>query len=235
MIVTVNGARLFFDVEGATLAPKGPAMHEKPVLLCLHGGPGLDHSVLRPAFAPLAQLAQLIYYLDQRGHGRSEGGTPREWSLEQWAEDVRGFCDTLGIERPIVLGTSFGGYVAMAYAIRYPERPAGLILLSTAARGTGHPVRRENVLRAFERRGGAAALEAVSRAFDERTQEAYAAFGRICGPLYNREVPNPDALKRIVRSPEILPYFERPGGEGVIFDLTVGLRRIACPTENSTR
>lgn len=44
MFVEVNGARLFFDVEGAGLIPDGPKMRTKPTLLLLHGGPGFDHS-----------------------------------------------------------------------------------------------------------------------------------------------------------------------------------------------
>jgi hypothetical protein len=52
MHVLVNGVRLFFDVEGAKLMPDGPAMREKPTLLLLHGGPGFDHSIYRPASRP---------------------------------------------------------------------------------------------------------------------------------------------------------------------------------------
>ena len=76
MYVSVNGVRLFFDVEGAKLVPDGPVMREKPVLLMLHGGPGADHSIYRPAYSALADIAQIVY-LDHRGNGRSEDG-PRE-------------------------------------------------------------------------------------------------------------------------------------------------------------
>lgn len=229
MHVRVRGARLFFDVEGTKLAPDGPAMREKPTLLCLHGGPELDHAGFRPDFAPLADVAQVVY-LDQRGHGRSARSKPARWSLDEWADDVAAFCTALGIERPIVLGTSFGGYVAMAYAIRHPEQPAGLILVSTSARGTGSAERRANVVAAFERRGGPEARAAVERAFDERSIEAYDAYGRICGPLYNHRLADPDALKRTVRSPALIPYFERAGGEGEVFDLTPDLATIRAPT-----
>src|SRR5262249_37430691 len=127
MFVRVGDVRLFFDVEGPKLVPEGPLMRERPTLLCLHGGPGLDHSAHRPAFSALSTIAQVIY-LDQRGHGRSDRSVPEQWNLAQWADDVRGFCEVLGLERPIVMGTSFGGYVAMKYATRYPEHPAKLIL-----------------------------------------------------------------------------------------------------------
>lgn len=229
MFVRVGDVRLFFDVEGAKLAPNGRAMVDKPTLVCLHGGPGLDHSGFRPAFSALAPLAQVVY-LDQRGHGRSDRSTPERWSLAQWADDLHGFCNALGIERPVVAGTSFGGYVAMVYAIRYPSHPGKLVLTSTSARGTGNPIRRAHVLRAFERRGGPAASAVVARAFDERTLEAFDEYTRLAGPLYNRRAPDPDAVRRMIRNDEILPYFERASGEGVVFDLIPELSAIRCPT-----
>src|SRR5213592_2868208 len=73
MQVLVNGVRLFFDVEGAKLVPDGPVMREKPTLLLLHGGPGFDHSIYKPAYSALADIAQIVY-LDHRGNGRSEDG-----------------------------------------------------------------------------------------------------------------------------------------------------------------
>ena len=51
MRVLVNGVQLFFDVEGASHVPDGPSMREKPTLLLLHGGPGFDHSIYKPAYS----------------------------------------------------------------------------------------------------------------------------------------------------------------------------------------
>src|SRR6476659_8330186 len=119
MYVHVNGARLYVDVEGAGLVPDGPRMREKPTLLLLHGGPGFDHALFKPAFSAVADIAQVIYY-DHRGNGRSGGDDPATWNLAQWGDDVKGLCDALGIAKPIVLGHSFGGYVAQAYATRHP-------------------------------------------------------------------------------------------------------------------
>ena len=133
MFVEVNGAKLYFDVEGAGLVPDGPTMRAKPTLLLLHCGPGLDHTIYKPAFSALSDIAQVIY-LDQRGNGRSSGNDPATWNLAQWGDNVWGFCDALGIEKPIVFGASFGGFVAQSCAIRHPECPAKLILASTAAK-----------------------------------------------------------------------------------------------------
>jgi pimeloyl-ACP methyl ester carboxylesterase len=137
MHVSVNGVRLFFDVEGTKLVPDGPVMREKPTLLMLHGGPGSVHSIYRPAYAALADIAQIVY-LDHRGNGRSGDGPRESWNLAQWGDDVRAFCDTLGIADPIVLGASFGGMVALAYATRHPAHPLRLVLISTEAVGSSY-------------------------------------------------------------------------------------------------
>src|SRR3954449_5412275 len=150
MHVLVNGVRLFFDVEGAGLVPDGAAMRERPTLLMLHGGPGADHSIYRPDYSSLAEIAQVIYF-DHRGNGRSDDGPREAWSLAQWGDDVRAFCEALGIVKPIVLGASFGGMVALAYATRNPTHPAKLILISTAASGDSQRKRRVAL---FERFGG---------------------------------------------------------------------------------
>src|SRR3954451_17347821 len=150
MFISVNGGRLFFDVEGAKLVRDGPVMREKPVLLMLHGGPGSDHSIYRPAYSTLADIVQIVY-LDLRGNGRSEDGPREGWNLAQWGDDVHAFCETLGIVEPFVLGASFGGMVALAYATRHPSHPAKLILISTAAAGAEYLDRR---IELFERFGG---------------------------------------------------------------------------------
>jgi len=104
--VLVNGVRLFFDVEGSGLVPDGPAMRERPTVVLLHGGPGFDHSIYKPVLSSLADIAQVVF-LDQRGNGRSDPGPRESWTLDQWGDDVRGFCEALGIDRPIVLGMSY--------------------------------------------------------------------------------------------------------------------------------
>ena len=78
MRITVNGTSLYFDVEGAGLVPDGPTMRAKPTLILLHGGPGFDHSMFKPDFSVLAEVAQVIY-LDHRGQGRSDRISPARW------------------------------------------------------------------------------------------------------------------------------------------------------------
>lgn len=229
MLINVGDVKLFFDIEGSKLVPDGSTMRERPTLLCLHGGPGLDHTGLRSVLSPLAAVAQLVY-LDQRGHGRSDRSEPSRWSLAQWADDIAAFCEALSITKPMVLGVSFGGYVAMAYATRHVAHLHKLILISTSARGTANAIRRNHVLRAFEQRGGTNAREAARRALDDRTLEAYEEFCRVCGPFYNHHAADPAVLARTIRNPDVMPYFERPGGEGAVFDLTEELASVRCQT-----
>ncbi|HXL13218.1 MAG TPA: alpha/beta hydrolase [Bradyrhizobium sp.] len=230
MHVLVNGVRLFFDVEGAKLVPDGPAIREKPTLLLLHGGPGFDHSIYRPAYSALADIAQVIY-LDHRGNGRSEDGPRESWNLTQWGDDVRAFCDALGITRPIVLGASFGGMVALAYATRHPTHPSKLVLISTEAAGGTHRDRRVAL---FERFGGPEVGALARRRFLEvqgqADQTALDAWRSLAMPLYTRTPRDPDTARRAINRSEVLHWFTRPGGESHTFNMFADLGRIQCPT-----
>src|SRR4029453_17651120 len=124
MEIAVNGTRLWFDVDGAALVPDGPVMRRRPTVVLVHGGPpSYDHSYFKPAFARLTRVAQVVY-LDLRDHGRSPRRAPAAWSCEVCGNDIRAFCDVLGIARPIVLGDSMGGMVVVLYGARHPG-PAG--------------------------------------------------------------------------------------------------------------
>lgn len=230
MHVPINGVRLFFDVEGAKLVPDGPAMREKPTLLLLHGGPGFDHSIYKPAYSALADIAQIIY-LDHRGNGRSEDGARESWNLAQWGDDVRAFCDALGVVDPIVLGASFGGMVALAYATRHPDHPSGLVLISTEAAGGTHRDRRVAL---FERFGGAEVGALARRRFLEvqgqADRAALDAWRRLAMPLYTRTPRDPDMARRAINRSEVLHWFTRPGGESHAFNMFPDLGRIQCPT-----
>lgn len=223
MHVTVNGARIYFDVEGLGLVPDGGAMRQRPTLILLHGGPGFDHSAFKPAFSTLTDVAQIVY-LDHRGNGRSDHGDPSTWNLAQWGDDVRGFCDALGIEKPIVYGVSFGGFVAQSYATRHPAHPAKLVLVSTAARPDWPAV-----FDAFERIGGAPARRLAQDYWLTPTPERRLAYRAQCHPLYyTRPAPDPDALARaIVHDPVNLHF---AAGEFARMDFRAALGRIACPT-----
>jgi pimeloyl-ACP methyl ester carboxylesterase len=187
--VRVGDTVLWFDVDGSGLVVDGSTMRERPTLLLLHGGPGFDHTLFKPGYGRLADVAQVVY-LDHRGNGRSDQTDPSQWRLDVWADDVRAFCDVLGIERPIVLGWSFGGMVAMAYAARHPDHPEKLILQSTMGR-----LDLERITAGFRRVGGDEAADAA-RAFwsEDAGPEAMAAYATTCLPLYSPTPVDPASL-----------------------------------------
>jgi len=178
----------------------------------------------------LADVAQIIY-LDHRGNGRSEDGPQAGWNLAQWGDDVHAFCDVSGIESPIVLGASFGGMVALAYATRHPAHPSKLVLISTAAAGGSYPERRVEL---FERFGGPEVGAKARRRFLEvgghPDQASLDAWQRLAFPLYMRTPRDPDMARRAVIRSEVLRWFVKPGGESHTFNMFPDLGRIQCPT-----
>jgi proline iminopeptidase len=102
-----------------------------PPTVVLHGGPGAHHDYLLPGFDALAQGRELIYY-DQRGGGRSpvSRDTPVGW--REHVADLEGLRRQWGIESLTLAGYSWGGLLALLYAIEFPERVARLALVSPA-------------------------------------------------------------------------------------------------------
>lgn len=228
MKVLVNGVHLYFDVEGAELVPDGPEMRRRPIVVALHGGPGVDHSTLKPALSRLADVAQVVY-VDQRGHGRSDDGERDVWTLEQLADDVVSFCIALGIERPIVYGESFGALVAMTYATRHPDHPQALVLV--AAPAVGHGTTIERTVAAFRRIGGDAVADVYRRDAEQPSQETQEEWLRVCLP-YLSTLPDAagamtEMRSRMLERPEINLYLNAATRD---LDVRGSLARISCPT-----
>jgi proline iminopeptidase len=223
MRVLVDDVRLFFEVEGGQLEPRGPTLREKPTLLALHGGPGFDHSLLRPWLGALADVAQVVF-VDHRGNGRSDRGPEDRLCLERWGDDVRGFCEALDIRSPIVLGVSFGGFVAQSYATRHPDHVKGLVLCNTAAR-----YRPDRVLGAFERLGGRSARDVTARFLDDPSPETMGAFVDSCLPLYNRRPQDPDVMTRSLATANFALTLKFFRGEWRTFDFRHALGTLRCP------
>jgi pimeloyl-ACP methyl ester carboxylesterase len=220
MHVDVNGTRLWFDVDGPALVPDRGAMRERPTVVLLHGGPGsYDHSYFKPDFAPLTRVAQVIY-LDLRDHGRSARHDPAAWTFEACADDLRAFCDILGIAKPIVYGHSMGGFVAMLYGARHPGHAGALILQSTNARFD-----LERLVDGFRRFGGddVAGLGRRDYGGDPVTDDEWARVFAAFGP----RVPDQEQLGHRIRNAEV-------GARGMdllrVFDVVDQLAHVDCPT-----
>ena len=215
-----GGVRLFVDVDGPGLATDGPVMRERPTLILLHGGPAMDSSIFRGSgLDRLTDVAQLVLY-DHRGAGRSDRRSADEWNLDAWADDVVGLCDALGIVKPIVLGSSFGGMVAQRYLARHPDHPNRVILAGTAAR-----VDLEIVGTAFARLGGDHVGDIARRflAGDVSLRDEYDSH---CLPLYATAPLDPDQFSRSLANEDLSVHFKR---EWNAMDLRRGLAGVRCP------
>lgn len=100
-------------------------------LVVLHGGPGASHDYLLPHLLPLAREHRLVF-VDERGSGRSTGlEDPRGYTVEAMVEDVEAVRQGLGLGRIALLGHSYGGVLAQAYALKYQQNLTHLVLGST--------------------------------------------------------------------------------------------------------
>jgi pimeloyl-ACP methyl ester carboxylesterase len=217
-----DGTRIFFEVIGTRLVPEGPTMRERPTMLLLHGGPGFDHSGLVHALEPLSDVAQLVL-LDHRGQGRSDGDDPAEWKLDRWVPDIAEFCEALELERPIILGQSFGGVVALAVAARHPGLPSKLVVSSSLAK-----FRPDRAFPMFERLGGPEVRAVAERHFSELSDESAQEFLRVALPHYNPTPEDPDVIARARLKLEVGNEWFRK--EGLTADLFPELPNITCPT-----
>ncbi len=116
--ISLPGVSLFVEVAG----------HGYPLLL-MHGGPGADHLTLA-SLRSCADQFTLVFY-DHRCNGRSAGAPVSSMTWENLTADAEALRQALGFERWAVLGHSFGGMVALEYALRYPHSLSHLVLVDT--------------------------------------------------------------------------------------------------------
>jgi len=102
--------------------------HGYPLVL-MHGGPGGDLFTLM-SFKPCANQYTLVFY-DHRCNGRSEGADVSSMTWENLTADADALRQALGFEKWAVLGHSFGGSVALEYALRYPQSLTHLVLVNS--------------------------------------------------------------------------------------------------------
>lgn len=100
-------------------------------LMIVHGGPGADHTYFLPYLLPLARHNRLVF-IDERGSGQSQKlSNAAEYTVENMVEDVEAVRASLGLGRMSLMGHSYGGVLAQAYALKYQRNLTHLILAST--------------------------------------------------------------------------------------------------------
>ena len=117
--VKVDGARLHFVIKGAG----------RPVIL-VHGNPGSCQDWAR-LYTPISSRYQAIAF-DRPGHGHSDRPNHRDITVDIQAQMLHTALSELQIERPILVGHSWGGALALAYALEFPDDLSGLVLLAPA-------------------------------------------------------------------------------------------------------
>jgi proline iminopeptidase len=119
--ISVGDAELWVEEEGSGVP-----------LVLINGGPGGTHHMFHPWFGRAANFARVIYY-DQRGCGLSdyEPG-PDGYSVHQAMEDLEGLRKALKLDRFVLAGFSYGGFLAQYYTLHYPENVAGLVLVGAS-------------------------------------------------------------------------------------------------------
>ena len=183
--VPVEGARLYFRDVG-----------QGPPIIVLHGGPSFDHTYLLPDMDRLVDGFRLIYY-DQRGRGKSgEHVQPEDVSLHSEMDDLEGVRAYFQQDSVALLGHSWGGLLAMEYALRHPERVSHLILLNTA------PASHDDCLLFVQERDAHAPDDTEARrvlrarpAFAEGDLEVRAAYYRV---YYQATLRSPELLDRLI-------------------------------------
>jgi proline iminopeptidase len=227
----VGGTSLYYDELG-----------QGPVCLVMHGGLGFDHTCFRPALDRLGDRLRLVYY-DHRGNGRS-GRPPLETlTMERLADDADALAAHVGADRVVVLGHSYGTFVAQELALRHPGRVAGLILVGATPGQLGASESPD------DEQGSPPPpeLQALLRA-SPATDEEFAAVVRALAPFYVRGI-EPAALEPVLaktilragamrRSMEVLATWsavDRLGTVACPVLLLVGRHDVFCSPPQSER
>ena len=118
--VDARGEMIYYEIIGRG-AP----------LVIVHGGPGASHDYFLPYLLPLARHNELVF-IDERGSGRSQKlADPAGYTAENMVEDVEAVRQALSLGKITLLGHSYGGVLAQAYALKYQRNLTHLILCST--------------------------------------------------------------------------------------------------------
>ncbi|MBI3669370.1 MAG: proline iminopeptidase-family hydrolase [Acidobacteria bacterium] len=119
----------FVDAHGVLIYYK--TVGRGAPLVIVHGGPGASHDYFLPYLLPLARHNRLIF-IDERGSGRSQKlENPTGYTVENMVEDVEAVRHALQLGKIALLGHSYGGVLAQAYAFKYQRNLTHLILCST--------------------------------------------------------------------------------------------------------
>jgi proline-specific peptidase len=233
-VKTSEGYELYYEVAGDAAE----------TLLCLHGGPGADCGYVRPLSALAGDNLQVVIY-DQLGSGKSDvPPADYDWTVARFVEELDDLRQRLELGRVHLMGNSWGGILALQYALDRPHGVASLVLSDTAA-SLPAALAEIDGLRAALEPATRATLERYEAAEDYENSEYLAAVDE----LYIRHLwrPYPWEHDRALREwhDKIVPIFAADGpafaamwgpndfyctGTLADWDVTARLPEIAAPT-----
>ncbi|GMO56373.1 MAG: alpha/beta fold hydrolase [Treponemataceae bacterium] len=232
MFATINGVKLFFDIDGKQYVPDAndeSRFTQKPVCFVLHGGPGCDHSSYVPCIESLADVMQLVY-IDFRGCGRSDAADTATYTMAHNIEDIEALRNYLGIEKIVIFGHSYGGMTALGYALKYGKNLDALIVLCTAASYRFIEKAKETLAQIGTSEQIAAAKKYLWNG-DFPDNKTYSAFFRDFASLYAVKPRNAEAFENALLR-EIVSFQALNMGfrtDLSTFDFTKQLHTIRCP------
>ncbi len=221
--IDVKGGSLFFKTRGTG----------DPIVV-LHGGPGFDHRQFLPFIWELAQGHQVILY-DQRGTGLSKGEVDStSINIAAFVADLEAIRRYFKIERLNLLGHSWGGILAMHYALDHPDKLRSLILCSTTASVDAFGEMRSNYMERWSESDQLALGEiGGSDAFKQGDPASWEQFWRIWFRSYFHDPSQADRMdlffppNTIQNCGPVANLILNSIGE---FDLHEDLASITCPT-----
>lgn len=220
----VGGADLYYKIIGSG----------EPVVI-LHGGPGLEHTYFLPQFELLAKHYKLIFY-DQRASGRSTGVVDSTTMIaKQFIEDLEGLRKALKLEKMNLLGHSWGGLLAMEYAITYPRRVKSLILANSTGVNSEWllPYMQTRTARTTHEDSLAIARITASKEFAQKEPKAIEEFARIIFRTYFYRRSYADSLSLTFTrqtASNVLDIFEIFLKQFQQYDIRPALSSLSCPT-----
>jgi proline-specific peptidase len=186
--IPFRGAETWYRIVGRSEDPG------RLPLVCLHGGPGAAHDYLEP-LEGLARGRRVVFY-DQLGCGRSPyAGEPSLWTVGLFVEELGLVREALGLDRIHLFGSSWGGMLAMEYALTKPAGVSSLVIASSPASVAQWIAEANRLL------GGLPAeVQEIIRAHEEAGTTDDPAYAEACMAFYERHVcrvvPFPDCVAR---------------------------------------
>ena len=212
---SVNGTELFYTAVGKGLP-----------CLVMHGGLGFDHTYLCPHLSPLGDTLQLVCY-DHRGNGRSGRPERETMTHAQFAADADALAQHLGWNRVGVIGHSYGGFLALEMAVRYPQRLSRLILVDTAPASPSSYA--DEIMRAARRQGATREMLAILQEEDPTDDASMRRQLLAVWPLYWKAFGS-ELSRHLLDNCIISVAGLARQGELQAFNMTPRLREIETPT-----